>query len=352
MRTSKLILILFIGLIFGLFIPQTIFCQAEKLDIIQYTPPKGWTKTPKEGAVVYSDINKTTNAFCLITLYSSTAAAGTPQLDFTNEWNNLVVKPFKAQTNPKTETQTNPEGWQATAGAAEIEIDGVKSYAILTVFSGFGKTTSVLAILNDQTYVAQLDAVTQSIKLDKVKVVADMTPTPTIQNDPFPDRPGYAPQKPLMGTLKETITMADLVGGWDSSAASVQTYVDSSSGNYAGTNTTFYGDLHSINANGSFDYKFTGRTNNHTVRESDSGNVILSGGTITLKFKGRSTYKYQLIAFMTQPNGSAILSLVQLSENAKEYDSEWLKLECGHGSGYIHCVGGEEWARPAAKPVK
>ncbi len=184
--------------------------------------------------------------------------------------------------------------------------------------------------------------------------VADSSaaPTPTIQNDPFPDRPGYAPQKPLSGMLNATITMADLVGTWDHGAGSVQTYIDSYTGDYSRTNTTFYGEQYSIRSDGTFEYKFVGRSNNRTVRESDSGNVILSGGFITIKFKGRTTQKYQFIALMTQPNGAAIISLVGVHDTFQGYDAAGLSLECGHSSGYIHCVGGEEWARLSAKPAK
>jgi hypothetical protein len=184
--------------------------------------------------------------------------------------------------------------------------------------------------------------------------VADSSaaPTPTIQNDPFPDRPGYAPQKPLSGTLNATITMADLVGTWDHGAGSVQTYIDSYTGDYSRTNTTFYGEQYSIRSDGTFEYKFVGRSNNRTVRESDSGNVILSGGFITIKFKGRTTQKYQFIAFMTQPNGAAIISLVGVHDTFQGYDAAGMSLECGHSQGYIHCVGGEEWARLSAKPAK
>lgn len=165
------------------------------------------------------------------------------------------------------------------------------------------------------------------------------------QRDPFPDRPGYAPQKPLSGTLKDSITMDDLVGKWDHGAGSVQRYVDSSTGNYAGTTTSFYGDQFVIRSNGTFEYKFVGRANNKTVRETDRGTIILSGGYITFKFEGRATKKHQFIAFNIQPTGAAILSMVEVHETFQGYDAAGLALECGHGDGFIRCVGGEEWAR-------
>src|SRR6266404_7048328 len=158
MKSSKIILALFMAQMLCLLIPRAIFSQTETLDIIQYTPPKGWTKTPKEGAMAFIDINKTTNGFCLLTIFKSSPSAGTAQKDFAAQWDGLLVKPFKAQPNPKTQTQSTPEGWQITVGAGEIEVDGAKSVAVLTVFTGFGKTASVLANLNDESYFAQVDA--------------------------------------------------------------------------------------------------------------------------------------------------------------------------------------------------
>ena len=350
MNVSKIISALLFTLLF-LFIPQAIFCQTEMLDGVTFTPPKGWIKTPKEGAAVYTIVDKTTNAFCLLTIYGSSPSVSSPDQDFTNEWNNLVVKPFKAESNPKTESQTNPEGWQATAGGSEIELsEGVKAVALLTVFSGFGKTVSILSIFNDQSYLTQMQTFIDGIKLDKTKAVTSQTPiiqnlSQTIQNDLFPDQPNRAPQKPLLGTLKSSITMADLAGTWDNGAASVVTYVDSSNGNYSGTDTSFFSDHHLIKPDGSFEYKFVGRASNHTVRETDSGTVILSGDNIIFKFKGRSTYRYQLIAYMTLPNGAAVLTLIHLGDNGKGLDAEQMRILCGHGDGIIHCSGGEEWAR-------
>jgi len=167
----------------------------------------------------------------------------------------------------------------------------------------------------------------------------------TTGRDPFPDRPGYAPQKPLSGTLKDSIAMDDLVGRWDHGAGSVQRYVESNTGNYAGTTTSFYGEQVVIKPNGSFEYRFVGRANNTTVRETDRGTIILSGGYVTFKFEGRTTKKYQFIALNIESSGAAVLSLVEVHDSFQGYDAAGLALECGHGDGFIHCVGGEEWAR-------
>ena len=132
-------------------------------------------------------------------------------------------------------------------------------------------------------------------------------------------------------------------------AGSVQRYVDSATGDYAGTNTSFYGEGYTIRSDGTFDYRFTGRSGNHTVRETASGTITLSGGYITLNFKQRNTTKYQFVAFMIGANGSAVLSLVEVHDTFQGYDAAGMRLECGHSQGFISCVGGEEWARVSTK---
>ena len=157
MKTSRFLLALFIAQISCLFIPQTVFCQTEKLGGVQYTPPKGWTKTAKENVVAFSEVNQAAGRFCFITLYGATPSVGTPEVDFAKEWNNLVVKPWGGEPNPKTVTEPD-NGWTAIAAGAPIDFQGSKAFAFLTVVSGFGKTVAVLGILNDDSYLGPLTA--------------------------------------------------------------------------------------------------------------------------------------------------------------------------------------------------
>jgi hypothetical protein len=177
--------------------------------------------------------------------------------------------------------------------------------------------------------------------------------SPTTQKDPFPDKPGFQPQKPLAGLLKESITIVDLAGIWDSGAASVTSYVDSSSGNYSGTDTTFYAESYTIHPDGTFDHRFQGRTANHTVREVSSGTITLSGGYVFVRFTGGerkgTSFKYQFIAYMTLPNGGAVLTLIHIGDNESGSTPEQLYWGCGHGQGYISCVSGDVWTLRTAK---
>jgi hypothetical protein len=161
--------------VFLLFIISgTCFSQTETFDIVTYTPPKdpigiGWKKEAKPGVVNYTHLNTAAGKFCVITMYASSASTGDAQKDFTNEWAALAVTPYKAEASPKIETQKTAGGWQAVTGAAAVKVDGMDVYIILTVISGFGKTVSVRSSLNDLSYTVQIDALMETMELDKTK---------------------------------------------------------------------------------------------------------------------------------------------------------------------------------------
>jgi len=136
-------------------LPQAVFSQSENLGAIKFTPPKGWTRSAGENAVTFSEIDQKNGKFCTITLYGTTSSTGNPQSDFSREWQNRVVKPFGAESNPQTAAEL-ADGFTAVGGGAPIDLQGTKAFAFLTVASGFGKTVAVLSLLNNNSYLATL----------------------------------------------------------------------------------------------------------------------------------------------------------------------------------------------------
>jgi hypothetical protein len=63
MKAPKIIFDSLIALLSCLSAAGPIFCQTETLDIVHYTPPPGWSKTVKQGAVVYTDANQAKGTF-------------------------------------------------------------------------------------------------------------------------------------------------------------------------------------------------------------------------------------------------------------------------------------------------
>jgi len=265
--TRKITSVLFATIVFCLFMPQTAFCQTEKLDIVEFTPPTGWTKTPKEGAVTYSQFNQSKTGLCVITVYASTASAGSPPKDFTVAWNELVVKPFKAEANPKTEMKSS-DGWQAIVGGAAIEEQGTKTFAILTVFSGFGKTAKVLCVFTDESFLAQLEAFTKSIKLDK----------PTVAANP----PARADDNSGRQSDRQAVSADKLVGSWATSSSGTRGL--DQSGNVL--NSGYYKRQYTFNRDGTYNFKaerWAGYTKaNEYWMTDEQGSYTVAGDLLTV----------------------------------------------------------------------
>jgi hypothetical protein len=146
---------------------QLAIAQTETFDIATYTPPSNFKKESKSGVVLYTNTNANTGSFCIIAIYAGITSAGNEKKDFATAWKDLVMTPYKAAANPKTETRVNREGWKIVAALAAVKQDNIDAYALLTVFSGFGKRVSVMSALNDQSYAATIDSLLDNMKLDK-----------------------------------------------------------------------------------------------------------------------------------------------------------------------------------------
>ncbi len=179
-----------------LFHQTAAFAQAESFGIVQYTPPAGWNKTQTQPNVIaFSIQDKTTGGFGIITVHGATPGSGNATNDFAREWNNLVVQTLKAEVNPQTETKSE-DGWTAIAGLAAVDFQGGKALAFLTVFSGFGKTVSVLGVVNDQKLLPQLQAFIEGLKMGKPQVAAPAT------TQPAPARISQSGESGSFGSMK------------------------------------------------------------------------------------------------------------------------------------------------------
>ena len=163
-----------------------------------------------------------------------------------------------------------------------------------------------------------------------------------LDGDPFPDKPRVQPQQPLIGRLRKTITMADLAGKWEKGGASIMEYVNSSSS--TSTSVSFTRRDYTVRADGSYRSESQSRASNTTIRENDSGSIILSGGLIIVRSAKLPEMRYQFVSYMIQPNGAVVLSLVYLGDKP-EWTGDELRGNCDHAQGYISCMGGEEWVR-------
>ncbi len=294
MKESSVILGLIFICVFCLIVPNAVFGQTEKLGIINYNAPKGWTKTLKGNVVAFTDYNQATNSFCIITLYGATPGSGNPATDFTSEWNNLVVKNMKTEANPQTDEQKDGD-WTAISGGGQVETDAGKALGFLTVISGFGKKVSILAVFNNPEYVKQVDAFIGSIEMDKtVSAQTNNKVTPaqtTLDSDgnlviPEPTR---------------QLTLDDLVGEWGDNPGRISTtYVNRSDGSYAGTDSLHFTSKWTFSANGNWTNDFFEVRNGKKLSDVSSGTMTITGRVIFMK-RNKSITKYVIRGWLELP---------------------------------------------------
>ncbi|MEO5942406.1 MAG: hypothetical protein ABIP30_15585 [Ferruginibacter sp.] len=151
-------------------ITQQVIAQTETFDIATYTTPENFQKVSYQGVINYTTINKTNGSFCVIAMYTSKPSTGDAKKDFKNDWTTLVVNPFKADPDPKTETETTADGWKMVSAAVPIKLDGTDCYVYLAVVSGFGKTMSIRTSMNNEVYASTLETFFTSLELDKTSI--------------------------------------------------------------------------------------------------------------------------------------------------------------------------------------
>ena len=282
----RLILGLFVTLMFSLFIPPTMFCQTEKLGIVSYTAPKDWDKTRKENIVAFTEFNQATGKFCVITLHGATPGTGSPQGDFKREWNNLVVKTIKAEANPKTDEQVS-DGWTVISSGSEAESEGGKFLAFLTVISGFERTISILAVFNDPAYVSQVDAFVSGIDFEKTREPANSTTVADAGVQPTLDRWGNL----FIPPPTRQLTIADLVGNWGDNPGRISThYVHRDTGSHAGTDSLHFTSKWTIDSDGRYVNDFFEVRNGKKLRDITTGTITIDGRVITIRHKGTAKY--------------------------------------------------------------
>jgi hypothetical protein len=272
------------ALIFCFLVPLAALGQTEKLGDITYTPVKGWRKTSKENIVTFSELDTAAGKFCTITLYGLTAGTANAQNDFKREWNNLVVKPFGGEPNPKTETEM-VDGWTAIAGGTAIDISGTKAVAFLTVLSRAGKTISILGMFNDEAYLTRLVAFSSSLDIEKPPAAA---PPQTVNGRlviPLPTR---------------QLTIADLAGQWGQSDGINTRYVYRDSGTYAGSDSLHFKSKMTLTAAGGFLDDFYAIQNGKMIKEKTAGSFAINGRILVIK--QRNIAKYVIRGWLELPD--------------------------------------------------
>ncbi|MGH9949801.1 MAG: hypothetical protein ACRD6X_21750, partial [Pyrinomonadaceae bacterium] len=257
-------------------------------------------KAAKDHAVVFSEIDQKAGNFCFITLYAASQSEGSPQKDFAREWKTRVVEPWGGEATPKTETVPD-NGWTGVAGGTQIEFNGTKAFAFLTVVSGFGKTVSVLGILNADSYLAPLQAFVENLDIDKTAATSTTKTAATASSASSTGPLQYDAYEHLIITPPtRQLTLADLVGNWGEAASFHQRYVYRDSGNYAGADSLTFKSKMTFTSDGGFYDDFYAIQNGKMIKEKTAGSISVSGRVLSIR--QRNTAKYVIRGWLELPD--------------------------------------------------
>ncbi|MFN8261327.1 MAG: hypothetical protein U0T31_02090 [Chitinophagales bacterium] len=149
-----------------LFFTFSSYAQTQTFDIATFKIPDGWQKSTKPGLVSYTYSNDNDQTFCIITVYANKAAKGNTGEEFTNDWQELAAKPYNIKKAPETE-KAEDDGWEVISGGANFTKGSLSGLAYLTTLVGYGKTVSILALTNSESYQKVIEDMLGSLELKK-----------------------------------------------------------------------------------------------------------------------------------------------------------------------------------------
>ena len=173
---------IFFLLITLLLVLPNAFAQPETFDIATFQAPKGWARQAGADSVQLSTEDKTTGAFCLISVFKSLPGLNDSKENFDAAWQTIVKEAVNPSAPPQMQPATSKDGWEIVTGFAQFDKEGAKGAAILVTASGYGRMVNVLIITNSDTFEKTIGTFLESVSLKKPPVVPQPQAAPVAQN--------------------------------------------------------------------------------------------------------------------------------------------------------------------------
>ena len=140
----------------------------ESFDIARFVRPRGWQRTQSPGLLTFQ-VSAARNAQLSsgqIFVFASELSSGAPTENFETAWGKLVVAPIGGIGGPQQlQTEQTPDGWTAITGTADYSREGGVFRAILINATGHGRTLSMVAIVQGQSFLGDVVAFFKDLDL-------------------------------------------------------------------------------------------------------------------------------------------------------------------------------------------
>ena len=264
--------------------------QVQTVGDVSFAVPEGWAyQGAADGG--YMMLKQGTN-FWIVSVHPPRPTSGNPNVDFKTAWQKEVV--------PLPDFQRSLPGYDPyNTGKMLLGYPGKYYDAI----SDSGKMYARLYTLETGKMVVPITVLTVNRQvLDALNHIVEAVVS-SVRLAPLKASP-----------IRNTVSLADLVGEWHSGMTSARMFYDRYTGAYAGSTTTAYSARYQVAGNGTFTYEMGGLWNSRPVNDKDVGTVELGGDLII--FKGRNhEQKYHFINFQTAIDGSTVLTVLAGQED-------------------------------------
>jgi hypothetical protein len=267
-------------------LPRLALADVKTIGPLSFAVPDGWkyeTSAPDRADMVWQNSN---GAYLIILLTAPQPSSGDADRDFAIAWRTLVETDSRMSLPSPIYDVRGSVGYAAkwSGGAVANRTREAMLYVLRT---GGGTFVPVVVVGPNR---AVLDALFETVRM----VIGSVRIAPL-----------------RAAPIKTTIGVADLVGDWKTGGASVVSYVNGSTGAYAGTSVTFAGDYYSIAADGRYRYSFQGLSSGSVVRAAAAGNVEFTGGLVV--FHERPSDKltrFRFVAYEQGLTGATLMTLL------------------------------------------
>ncbi len=260
--------------------------EVRKIGDLSFAVPDGWQYEYQPGAdqadMVWTNANR---AYCIIMVSKPVQSSGEVDKDFAVTW--------------RLGVEQNP---QATLPSPLYEIRGMVGYPgkfSSAALNNRTKDVSLYVLETGRSFIPVVVIVPNRAVLDALQQTVGLV-IGSIRVAPLAALP-----------IKTTITLADLIGDWKFGDASVVSYVNSTTGTYAGSSTTFSGEFYTVTADGHYTYNFQGGTGGTFIREKSAGVVEFAGEFIVFHEKPTNKLtRFHFIAYEQGLGGGTLLTLL------------------------------------------
>jgi hypothetical protein len=270
-------------------VPRLALADVKTIGPLSFAVPDGWTyesSAPDRADMVWQNNN---GAYLIILLTAPQPSSGDPDRDFAIAWRTLVETDSRMSLPSPIYDVRGSVGYAAKWSGGAVA-NRTREAALYVLHPGRGTFVPVVVIGPNR---AVLDALFETVRM----VIGSVRIAPL-----------------RAAPIKTTIGVADMVGDWKTGGASVVSYVNGSTGAYAGTSVTFAGDYYSIAADGRYRYSFQGLSSGSVIRAAAAGTVEFGGGFVV--FHERPSDKLTRFRFVSYEQGLTGATLMTLLPEA------------------------------------